>query len=120
MAKQSKRMMQARLLRSTAISWMPSLDTVGATDAWGVSVAGPSSAPQRWHEVGILERLLPSLGAHCEARPVELATCKVMLHMHLVCAGDVFVHVSSLCIVFAIGTLRLKQNIIRTCVCFFA
>ena len=72
------------------------------------------------HEGGLLARSLPSLSGHCEAFPVELATCKVMLHIRLVCAGDVFVHVSSLCIVFAVATLRLKQNIIRTCVCFFA
>ena len=45
---------------------------------------------------------------------MELATCKVKLHMHLVCAGDVFVHVSSLCVVFTLGILCLKQNIIRT------
>lgn len=47
---------------------------------------------------------------------MELATCNVMLHMRLVCAGDVFVHVCSLSIAFAIEGLRLKQNIIHACV----
>ena len=48
---------------------------------------------------------------------MELATCKVMLHIRLVCASDVFVHVCSLSFAFAIGALRLKRNIIHACVC---
>ena len=57
----------------------------------------------------------------CETCPMELATCKVMLHMRLVCAGNVFVHVSSHSIASAIDALRLieasrlKQNIIFVC-----
>ena len=75
------------------------------------------------HEGGLLARSLPSLSGHCEAFPVELATCKVMLHIRLVCAGDVFVHVCSLGIASAVEALRviemsrLKQNISSTYVC---
>ena len=77
---------------------------------------------QRWHEGSILAGSLPSLGSHCEACPVELATCKVMLHMRFDCAGDVFVHVCSHNIAYVIEALRLieasrlKQNIIHACV----
>ena len=69
------------------------------------------------HEGGLLARSLPSLSGHCEAFPVELATCKVMLHIRLVCAGDVFVHVCSFSIASSIAALllieamRLKKNI---------
>ena len=53
---------------------------------------------------------------------MELATCQVMLHKRLVCAGDVFVHVCSQGIASAIEAFRLieasrlKQNIIHACV----
>ena len=53
---------------------------------------------------------------------MELATCKVMLHMRLVYAGDVFVYVCSHSIASAVEALRLieashlKQNIIHACV----
>jgi len=75
------------------------------------------------NEGGLLARSLPSLSGHCEAFPVELATCKVMLRIRLVCAGDVFVHVCSLGIASAVEALRvievsrLKQNISSTYVC---
>ena len=54
---------------------------------------------------------------------MELATCEVMLHRHLVCAGDDFVHVGSLSIVLVFGALRPKQKppmhmfAMRVCVC---
>ena len=61
------------------------------------------------HEGGLLAKFLPSLSGHCEAFPVELATCKVMLHIRLVCAGDVFVHVCSLGIASAVEALRVIE-----------
>ena len=40
---------------------------------------------------------------------MELATCKVMLHMRLACAGDVFVHVCSFSIASSIAALLLIE-----------
>ena len=72
-----------------------------------MSAAGSSSVPQRWHEGGALARSLPPL--NCEDCLVELATCKVMLHMRLACAGDVFVHVCSVSIAPSISALLLIE-----------